>query len=265
MRVLLTNDDGIHAPGITALARLLRRKARVSVCAPLRQRSADSSSISLYEPLIVERRRERGALRVAVDGTPADCVKLALSELMDEPPNLVISGINDGLNTGSNILYSGTVAAALEASQFGIPAVALSREGGGDPDFRETALLGWRLARWLYRRGAEPRIVYNVNFPALPAARLRGVLITRQEATPYQDAFERRVDPRGRTYYWLCGSPEARFRNFFARNGHDQDPTDAYAVANGYVSVTPLCRDLTSHDVLRTLRSGPGPRLDAQT
>ena len=261
MRILLTNDDGIGAPGLVALARALRGKARLTVCAPLRQRSADSSSITLYQPLIIQRRVERGVLWASIDGTPADCVKLALSELLDAPPDLVLSGINNGLNTGSNILYSGTVAAALEASQFGIQAMALSREATDQADFRSAAAMGWRLVRWLWKTHRDPKVVYNINVPARPRSKLRGVMMTRQEGTPYQDAFERRVDPRGRTYYWLCGSPEARLKSFFARNGHQEDPTDAYAVANGYLSVTPLCRDLTSVEALQALRRGSTPSL----
>ena len=267
MRILLTNDDGIDAPGLVALARVLQGKAKVTVCAPLRQRSADSSSITLYQPLIVKRRTERGVLWASIDGTPADCVKLALSELLDTPPNLVLSGINHGLNTGSNILYSGTIAAALEACQFGIQAMAISREAtpltGGkrsqEAAYRPAAAAAWRLVQWLWKSHRNPKVVYNINVPALPRAKLRGVMMTRQEGTPYQDAFERRVDPRGRTYYWLCGSPEARFKNFFAQNGQQKDPTDAYAVANGYLSVSPLRRDLTSFDALQTLRRSPPP------
>ena len=261
MRVLLANDDGIDAPGIRALAEQLHGRVQLTVCAPLRQRSADSSSITLYQPLIVQRRVERGTLWAAIDGTPADCVKLALSELLDTPPDLVLSGINYGLNTGSNVLYSGTVAAALEGSLFGIQAMALSLEAVDGANFKTAAAAGWKIVQWLWKRHRDPKIVYNINVPAVPAAKLRGALVAHQEGTPYQDAFERRVDPRGRTYYWLCGSPEARFKRYFARNGRPRDPSDAYAVANGYVSVTPLRRDLTAHDALRALRKTTTPSL----
>lgn len=259
MRILITNDDGIEAPGIKALADEVRRHAQVTVCAPHVQRSAVSSSITLYTPLIVSEWKDRGVRHAAIQGTPADAVKLALSEILDEPPDLVLSGINHGLNTGSNILYSGTVAAALEAAQVGVPAIALSIEAVPNPPYRAAAKLCWRLIQWLRKAGDGRGLVYNVNVPGIAARDIKGVQITHQESTPYQDVFERRVDPRGRTYYWLCGSPEARYKSFFARNGSGPEPSDAWAVANGYVSVTPLCRDLTSRSALDKLRRVPKP------
>lgn len=259
MRILITNDDGIEAPGIKALADEIRRHAQVVVCAPHVQRSAVSSSITLYTPLIVQERKEKGVRLVAIQGTPADAVKLALSEILDEPPDLVLSGINHGLNTGSNILYSGTVAAALEAAQVGVPAMALSLEAVDDPPYAQAARFSWKLIQWLRRAGDGRGVVYNVNFPGVGPKELKGIQITHQESTPYQDVFERRVDPRGRTYYWLCGSPEARYKSFFARNGSGPEPSDAWAVANGFVSVTPLNRDLTARGPLDKLRKVPKP------
>lgn len=259
MRILLVNDDGIQAPGLRALARALAPRARLIVCAPAHQRSADSSSITLFRPLVVHRRTERGTPWISIDGTPADCVKLALMELLEKPPDLVISGINNGLNTGSNILYSGTVAAALEASLCGVPAMAISTEAVPDPDYAVGASHVWRLVKWMRRHARDPRVVVNVNFPGLPRPQIRGILVTRQEAAAYPDAYERREDPRGRTYYWLCGAYEARFKKIFGRNGKPKDPTDAAAVANGYISVTPLQRDMTAGDALAALRGAPQP------
>ena len=240
VKVLLSNDDGVHAPGLHALAAALRKLGRVFICAPDTVRSGASSALTIHEPLQVH--------RVAPDcwgvsGNPADAVKVALRELLPARPDLVVSGINNGLNTGSNIVYSGTVAAALEGALAGITSFAVSREFREDGDFRSEARLAARLVERL--AGLHPRSssVFNIN---IPRGRTRGVVVAAAELAPFRDRYHRRRDPRGRTYYWLRGEPPRRLRL-------DGRPTDEWAVSRGYVSVTPLRRDLTDLRLLEDL------------
>ena len=177
-----------------------------------------------------------------MDGTPADCVKLAVRELLKTSPDLVVSGINFGLNTGSNILYSGTVAGALEGAHLGLPAVAVSLQISKKPAWDRTAAEARGVIETLLEKGIPDRMIYNINFPKRKS---KGVRVAIQEHRPYPDFYERRQDPRGRTYYWLCGNPEKNLTP--SRNGNGQTPTDAWTVSQGYVSVTPLVRDLTHH------------------
>ena len=169
-----------------------------------------------------------------MSGTPGDAVKLAIHELLRRRPDVVVSGINNGLNTGCNVIYSGTVAAALEAAQVGITAFALSRPFAADDEFRSQAKLSARLVAALLPGRLGRRTAYNINLP--PRKTPRGVRVTTVEMTPFEDRFERRTDPRGRTYFWLRGTPPRRL----PRGGR---PTDDAAVQDGYVSVTPLRRD----------------------
>ena len=252
MRLLLTNDDGIAAEGLLALERELRDLGEIFIVAPERQQSGVSHSLTIYKPLLVREATHPYARVFAVDGTPADCVKLALVELLDEPPDVVVSGINFGLNVANNILYSGTLAGALEGALYGHPSFAVSLEAGPEPRWGVAARLARRLIETILPKHREKSGVFNINVPARPATAIKGTLVTRQEGMPWQDAFDRREDPRGRVYYWLKGTPE---RNYKSRptteNGHT--PTDAYAVRNGFVSVTPLHRDLTNHHLLAEL------------
>ena len=262
MKILLTNDDGIYASGLAALKEELVKIGDVTIVAPERQKSAVSNSITLYYPLIVKKHKDKFCDAVySIDGTPADAVKLSLLELLPEPPDVVVSGINIGLNTGSNILYSGTVAGALEASQFGITAIALSLELSEKPNFGNAAKVSKKLVEQIMRKygkkfsshNKKMGIVFNVNIPACRSSSIKGVKITRQEDTPYEDSFERREDPRGRTYYWIKGSPEVNYTPT-SGDGKGPIPTDAWAVNQGYVSITPLLRDLTCYHVLKTFR-----------
>ncbi|MBI4563640.1 MAG: 5'/3'-nucleotidase SurE [Planctomycetes bacterium] len=249
MRLLLTNDDGVQARGLRELARELRRLGEVFIVAPEVQQSGVSHSLTLYRPLVV---RPLGPRAFAVDGTPADCVKLALKELIRPAPDVVVSGINWGLNTGSNVLYSGTLAGALEAAMYGVPAFAISLEVGSRPRWPFAARTARRLIRSLlpYHQGGG--LVININIPARRESALKGVLVTRQENSSWEDMFDRRKDPRGRVYYWLKDSSSlVRRMRAPALNGHV--PTDSQAVKRGYVSVTPLHRDLTHHQFLPEL------------
>ena len=228
-RILLTNDDGYLAEGLGALAEELSRWSDVVVVAPDRERSGSGRSITLHHPLRLT------ALRPAprpgewhlVNGTPTDCINLALHfVLADHPPDLVVSGINHGLNLGDDVFYSGTVNAACEARQFGLPAVALSQEPG-DRAMTDSARLSALLLRRLATDGLRPELLLNVNFPA---AEIRGVQVTRLGRRVYRDVVVAKTDPRGQAYYWLAGKPQ-----WDDAAGNDQE-----AILRGFASVTPL-------------------------
>ncbi|MEW6387008.1 MAG: 5'/3'-nucleotidase SurE [Thermodesulfobacteriota bacterium] len=247
MTILITNDDGIHAPGITALHQELRHLGEVAVVAPESEQSAVGHAISLSNPLRVKQVALKGGGQGwAVSGTPADCVKIALAELLPEPPALVISGINLGANVGVNVLYSGTVSAATEAAILGVKAMAVSLNTYKDPDFVEAA----RLARELLAKmkewsGWSQGVCLNVNLPPLPREKIRGIKITRQDTGQLVERFERRVDPRENVYYWLSAINERR----------DLAPdTDYGALQAGFITVTPIRHDLTHYPSLESLK-----------
>lgn len=233
--ILVCNDDGIHAPGIRALEKALAPLGEVWVVAPDREQSAAGHSLSLHRPLRVE---EVGPRRLAIDGTPTDCVNLAVNGVLPVRPDLVASGINNGANLGDDITYSGTVSAAIEGTLLGIPsfAVSLATRTGGE--FDSAAKFSVRLARAIFDRGLPPDTLLNVNVPAVPAAEIRGYAVTRQGRRRYGDAIVEKVDPRGKKYYWI-GSDDGGFV--------PDEGTDCTATANGYISVTPLHLDLTNH------------------
>jgi 5'-nucleotidase len=181
----------------------------------------------------------------AVDGTPADCVKLGVGALLEAPPELVVSGINLGPNTATNIIYSGTVSAATEARILGIPSLAVSLGTFVDPDWRPAAVVARRLARLVLKHGLPPRVLLNVNVPNLPLSRIKGIRYTRQGDSAYVEDFARREDPRRQPYYWLAGT--------YQMTDEDED-TDAWALANGYVSITPISYDLTAYEFTDQLR-----------
>lgn len=248
MRILLANDDGIHAPGLLALAKALAPGHELVVAAPSEERSATSHAITLGKPM---RSREvellPGVAAFSVDGSPADCVKFALAKLCPASPDLVVSGINRGPNTGVDIRYSGTVAAAMEAACSGLPAVALSLGDVTPPlRFPAAALTARRVIEALVSGGFPfDRAVANVNLPNLDAP--LGVRATRVNGYRYRATFEERLDPRGRPYYWMDGEKELL---------GDADPrSDLVAVREGYVSVTPLLIDPTAFLFLPDLKA----------
>jgi 5'-nucleotidase len=245
--ILVTNDDGITSPGLHALSAELKRLGRVIVVAPEAERSAVGHAITTTIPLrIQEFRRGDEVVGFATSGTPADCVKIAVRALLEVPPDLVVSGINRGSNLGTNVIYSGTVSAATEARILGIPSLAISLDADADADWSYAAVVGRRLAAQVLERGLPPGVLLNVNVPNLPAGRVRGFRITRQGSSRFTEEFVAREDPRHRPYYWLTGSYEV----------NDDDPeTDGWAVANGYVSVTPISFDLTAHAARAELAS----------
>jgi 5'-nucleotidase len=239
--ILVSNDDGIAAPALRRLREELSPLGRVVVVAPDRDQSATSHSLTLHRPFRIHRHDEDV---YSVDGTPTDCVVTAYYGLLDARPDLVVSGINHGPNMGEDVFYSGTVAAALEGTLQGTPAIAASLVTRELNDFAEPARFVARLARQVLERGLPRRQLLNVNLPFRPAAEIRGVRITRLGSRVYRDTLVRKVDPRGRDYYWI-GGQDAEWQTGAG--------TDFDAVSNGYVSVTPLRLDLTDNDALATL------------
>lgn len=245
MRVLLTNDDGIHAPGLWALHHAFSIRHQVTVVAPDRERSAAGHGITLNQPIRFKETRVNASLTgYAVNGTPADCVKLGMAELLDPLPELVVSGINPGANVGINVNYSGTVAAAKEAAMAGIPAMAVSITAPGDRHVDDVARFAESLSRQMMGRGLPKGTFLNVNFPNLPMDEIRGVRWSRQGTGVFAQHFEKRTDPRDRTYYWQgCDSQGA----------YDQPDIDGAALGDRYVSITPIKCDMTDYDTLREL------------
>lgn len=243
MHIMVTNDDGIHAPGILALAAALRELGEVTVVAPDRERSAAGHSLTLHSPLRVFELKDRF---FAVDGTPTDCVNMGIHSLLASRPDLVVSGINHGSNLGDDITYSGTVAAAIEATLMGIPAIAVSLatfERSGH--FPAAARVAVRVARQVIERGLPQDTFLNVNVPNCPEDAMNPPLITRQGKRSFVGKIIDKTDPRGRKYYWI-GSGEADF--------NDYEGTDFHAINRKHVSITPLHLDLTNYESMRIIR-----------
>jgi len=244
MHILVSNDDGILAPGIGLLADACRSVAHVTVVAPDREQSGTSHSLTLHRPL-------RAALRpdgaYQVDGTPTDCVLLAVNALLPERPSFVFSGVNHGPNMGEDVLYSGTVAVAMEAVTLGIPGVAISFAGH---DMEMLATYGPLLKRLVQQVVAVPDFpadtLLNVNLPAVPASAVQGTMVTRLGSRYFSESLTRMKDPWGREMYWVGGG------TITWTGGED---SDHYAVAEGFVSVTPLHMDLTHYPLMETVRT----------
>lgn len=243
MRILLTNDDGIYAEGILALARALRDSAEVTLVAPDRPRSASGHSITLHKPLrATPVSVEEGILALASNGTPADCVSLALRGLLDQRPDVVISGINKGPNLGLDLTYSGTVSAAMEGAIVGIPSFAISVASYADNISLAPAIkFVRRLIASLPAHGLPRYSLLNVNIPAVSEAEIAGVQITRLGRRHYPEHIVKRTDPFGRNYYWLGGDPPEDVL---------EEGTDVKAIADHYISVTPVHLDLTHYDLI---------------
>lgn len=247
MRILISNDDGIHAPGLYNLYQAIKDLGTIDIAAPDTQRSASAHAITVNEPL----RAQKIALwdnvsGYAISGTPADCVKLALTSLLDEPPDIVISGINLGPNAGICVIYSGTVSAATEGVLNGIPSMAISLDAFKDPIWQSANFYAHKLAINLYEQGLPPGVLLNVNVPNLPLDRIKGTMITRMGQSRFVEKFDKRVDPQGNTYYWLAG---------WLENMETATDTDMHAIGQGLISLTPIHVDLTHHPSLESLRN----------
>ncbi len=240
MRILLTNDDGIYAPGLRALRKELQKLGEVVVVAPATEQSAVGHSITLLTPLLVQEvlDEQNQFLGWAVEGRPADCVKLALLELLPDPPDVVVSGLNAGSNAGINVLYSGTCAAAIEGAFFHRTSIAVSLEYTRPKplEFPRAAELARKVIEQILSHQPAAGSLFNVNIPSFDKGPVRGIRTVPQNVAPYVETFDRRVDPRGRVYFW--SNPE-----FHCPEPHPD--TDVTALGESYITVTPLQFDLT--------------------
>lgn len=256
MKLLISNDDGISALGIRALANCLAEAGHeVTVVCPDRERSATGHGLTLHQPIraeMVESIFHPSVRAWACSGTPSDCVKLALWALLDHPPDLVLSGINHGSNLGTDVLYSGTVSAAMEGVIEGIPGIAFSLTSFSASDFQPAATFAQALVAQLAKQPLPELLLLNVNIPAIKADAIAGVKVTRQGIRRYIDVFEKRLDPRGRTYYWLAGEVLEEVAE--ALNLSDQAPTDVQAIRDNYITITPLQYNLTATTGLASLK-----------
>jgi len=246
--ILVSNDDGIDAPGIYALVQELKKIAQVTVVAPDKQQSAVGHAITMNYPLRVKEYSKNGNFwGYAVQGTPADCVKIAVRALLKRKPDLIVSGINHGSNTAISVIYSGTVSAATEGVVLGIPSIAISLTTyKPSPDFSYAAQIARKLSLLVLKNGLPRRTLLNVNVPAIPRKQIKGIRITQQGKSVWNDVFDRRCDPGGIDYYWLTGDLE----------NIDKDlKYDEAAVRNGYVSITPIHYDLTDYAMYEELQS----------
>jgi len=245
MKILLTNDDGIHAPGLFALYDALKSDHEIHIVAPETEMSAVGHAITLTSPIRVQAVRKNGLFfGHAVKGTPADCVKIAVQELLDTPPDVVLSGINVGANVGVNILYSGTVSAATEGAFLGIRSAAISIAALKDPDFRFAARFSREIIRFMMESALSDGAALNVNIPAVPPEEIKGVVLARQGTSRFQERFEQRNDPRGNIYYWLTGEK-------FIENGNPHN--DSVALKQNHITITPIHYDLTCERELERL------------
>jgi 5'-nucleotidase len=251
MHILITNDDGVQAPGLEALANTFKHLGKVTILAPDRNWSASGHAKTMHRPLRVsETHLSDGTPAFTSDGTPSDCVTLALLGLINKPVDLVISGINPLANVGHDVTYSGTVAAAKEAAIAGVPGIAFSIDPPyghqGPLDYSTAASLAAEIADKVIKRSNGETTLLNVNIPYGDREQIQGIAVTRQGLRVYHDALDDRVDPRGKNYYWIGGD---------APGGVIEPGTDFWALANQYISITPLTLDLTDNNKLAKLEA----------
>lgn len=246
LHILISNDDGIDAPGIFALVQEIKTIADVTVIAPDKQQSAVGHAITMNYPLRVVPFHKNGEFfGHAVEGTPADAIKLGVRSLMKTKPDMILSGINHGSNTAINIIYSGTVSAATEGTILGIPSIAVSLTTYGEPDFSYAAKFARKLAELVAAKSLPEGTLLNVNVPPVPEHEIAGVLLTRQGKSTWDDTFDVRRDPANREYFWLTGK----------MNVVDNDlDVDQIAIQKNYVSVTPIHYDLTDRMMLGRMK-----------
>lgn len=246
MNILLTNDDGIYAEGLWAIYRQLADKHAVTVVAPDRERSAVGHGITLNEPLRLTTVMVNGGYQgFALSGTPVDCIRMGILEVLDEKPDLVISGINPGVNVGININYSGTVAAAREAVLYQIPAFALSVQGRDAAHYAAAAQVAEVLADFIFRNGLPRGTILNVNIPDIASHKIAGVKISRQGICTFSDYFDKRVDPRDKAYYWQGSEFQAQF---------DDPEMDGAVLKDHCISITPIKSDMTDYMAMEDLK-----------
>ncbi len=247
MKILVTNDDGIYSPGISALTKSLNEIGEVTVVAPLQEQSAVGHAITMQIPLRVTEAYKNGDFfGYAVSGTPADCVKIGIRNIMKEPPDLVVSGINHGSNTAINIIYSGTVSAAREAAIMDVPSMAVSVTNHAAKDFRFAAKVSKLLAKEIVGKDIPLGTLLNVNVPDVPEENIAGILLTKQGKSKWDDIYELRTDPYGKNYYWLTGN---------LMEIDSEIDIDQVAIKKNYVSVSPIHFDLTDYETFGKMKN----------
>lgn len=247
LKILVCNDDGIDSPGIHTLADSLKKIAEVTVVAPLKEQSGVGHGITMQIPLRVIKYNNNGSFfGYAVNGTPADCVKMGVRNIMTELPDLVVSGINRGSNTAINIIYSGTVSAAREATIMGIPAMAISVTSHEASDYAYAGKVARMLALKMIGGNLPLGTLLNVNVPDLPEEKIKGIRLTTQGKSKWDDIYEKRIDPNGKNYYWLTGNLVDTDIEFNSDQG---------AVKDGFVSVSPIHFDLTDYSTFENMKN----------
>ncbi len=247
MRILVSNDDGIEAEGIAALAKALSEIAEVTVVAPHKEQSAVGHSITMQNPLRVKKYyKNKEFFGYAVTGTPADCVKMGIRNIMGVLPDLVVSGINHGSNTAINIIYSGTVSAAREAAIMDVPAIAVSVTNHEVTDFSYAGEIAKKICLLVAKKGLKKGTLLNVNVPDVPKEEIKGIQLTHQGKSKWDDIYEKRVDPYGQEYYWLKGD---------LIETDDELYMDQMATKSNYVSVSPIHFDLTDYETFEEMKS----------
>lgn len=246
--ILVTNDDGIHAPGISAIVAVALRYGDVVVVAPDKPQSGMGHAITINSTIRVEKTEaHKGAESWSCSGTPVDCVKMAINKLLPRKPDLCLSGINHGANHSINIIYSGTMSAAIEGAIEGVPSIGFSLlDYSINADFSGASIIADKVIAWVLQHGLNEGVCLNVNIPKLHADELKGIRVCRQSRGTWIEELDERTDPSGRKYYWLTG----RFENFEP----EATDTDVWALANGYVSVVPAHFDLTAHHSIAALK-----------
>lgn len=250
--ILVTNDDGIHAPGITALVKVAAALGDVVVVAPDKPQSGMGHAITINSTLRVDKlNAHANAQSWSCSGTPVDCVKMAINKLLPRKPDLVLSGINHGANHSINIIYSGTMSAAMEGAIEGVPSIGFSLlDYSIEADFTASSVIAQKICSWVLQQGLPKGVCLNVNIPRLHLDEIKGIRTCRQASGTWIEELDERTDPSGRKYYWLTG----HFENFEP----GKDDTDVWALANGYVSVVPSQFDLTAHGALKQIHSLDG-------
>lgn len=249
MKILVTNDDGINAIGIRKLAYSLRKLGKVIVVAPDRERSATGHAITMHQPLRVDKIdfNDPKIEAWSISGTPSDCVKIAVESILTQKPDIVVSGINNGSNLGTDVLYSGTVSAAIEGAIHNIPSIAMSVYGNRhDINYEGATFYSCKLVEMALENKIPSNLVLNINFPSLDNNDIKGIKITELGIRKYKNSYEERKDPMGKSYYWLSGS---------LIELNNSDASDVECVKNGYISVTPLHFDLTDYEYMSNMKN----------
>ncbi|MEJ5350362.1 MAG: 5'/3'-nucleotidase SurE [Melioribacteraceae bacterium] len=247
MKILITNDDGIDSAGISALADEMKKIGDVTVVAPRTEQSAVGHAITMKIPLrVTEYFKDGEFFGYAVEGTPADCVKIGIRNIMKTKPDIVISGINNGSNTAINIIYSGTVSAAREAAIMDVPSIAVSVTSHAAKNFQFAAKISKALSLLVMKNGLPNGTLLNVNVPDLPENQIAGIKLTRQGKSKWDDIYEERIDPYGKKYYWLTGN--------LIETDNDLN-TDQFAIKNNHVSISPIHFDLTDYNTYNSMMS----------